>query len=169
MTSSRASPEDLVSSAWTNAMQEGHRCLRIAEKLLSRPWVAPCPLPTDSGARQQPPADEYERFTDLLVIALHWAGSPDTSPSSALLVIPESAGHGIADTVPREMECYQPDGEAAGTTSVVVVLATAEYLARILYESTPVDTEAVTFIPDLPNASPIGASVFASLSLPEPL
>eukprot|EP00971_Amphidinium_carterae_P029882 587844-Amphidinium_carterae.1 len=78
---------------------------------------------SSGGTRQQPPAEEHDRFTDLLVI--------------------ESAGHGISDTVPRQMECFQPDGKAAGMTSVVVVLAIANYLSKILYESTPLDVETV--------------------------
>eukprot|EP00971_Amphidinium_carterae_P060507 1197650-Amphidinium_carterae.2 len=169
MATSRVTDE-AIATAWSLALQEGHRCLRIAEKLLSRTWVAPCPLPLDvGGAVAQSAAEEHERYTDLLVIALHWAGVPDTPPTSALLGIPEAASHGITDTLAVEEECWLPDGSPAENTSLVVVLASVEYLARILCDSTPFDAEVVTFLTDAPEAAPSGSSLFSTLAMPDAL
>eukprot|EP00971_Amphidinium_carterae_P339210 6476869-Amphidinium_carterae.1 len=179
MTSSRASTsaaaaaaaaaaEESTSMAWATATQEGHRCFRVADKLLARSWIAPCPLPVDGGGRQQATSfDDSERFTDLLVIALHWAGPPDGPPTSALLAVPEAAAHGITDAVVRQVDCAYPDGQVVDTAGVVILLASAEYLSRILSEST--HAEVVNFVTDVPAAAPSGAALFAALASSEPI
>eukprot|EP00971_Amphidinium_carterae_P039277 772177-Amphidinium_carterae.1 len=171
MTTARAAAaEEATRVAWENATQEGHRCFRVAEKLLSRSWIAPCPLPVDGGGRQQqPPPEDFERFTDLLVIALHWAGSPDGPPTSALLAIPEAASHGISDAVARQVDCVYPDGQPVDTAGVVIVLASADYLSLILYESSAETAEVINFLPDVHGAAPLGAAMFASLAQTEPI
>eukprot|EP00971_Amphidinium_carterae_P018184 358700-Amphidinium_carterae.1 len=168
MATSRQSAESSATQSWALAIREGHRVLRVAEKLLSKAWIAPCPLPTDTGARQLS-SEEVERFMDLQIMALHWSGPPDTAPTSALLLIPEAASHGITDTLAKEVECFNPDGEGVEMANVVVVLATADYLSRILYEGTPWEAEVVNFVTDSPSAAPHPPTVFASIALPESL
>eukprot|EP00971_Amphidinium_carterae_P329879 6462641-Amphidinium_carterae.1 len=158
--------EEATSAAWASATHDGHRVFRVAEKLLSRSWVAPCPLPVDSASQQRLSTEEVEHFTDLLVVALHWTGPPDGPPANALLAIPESASHGVTDVLPRTVECLHPDGSEAESASVVLVLASADYLAKILHGSVPADVEVTNFVTEVPTAAPSGAAIFASVPVP---
>eukprot|EP00971_Amphidinium_carterae_P311988 6201673-Amphidinium_carterae.1 len=114
---------------------------------------APCPLPvegTDIGT-----TEEAESFMDLLVIALHWNGSPESAPTSALLAIPEATSHGVHGAVSVASDCYFSDGSFVEVGNVVLMLASSEYLARILAESTPATAEIVTFVADVGGAAPL--------------
>eukprot|EP00971_Amphidinium_carterae_P305130 6063229-Amphidinium_carterae.2 len=165
MASSSRVDETLLAQ-WKVAVQEGHRSLKVAEKLLYRGCVAPCPLPVDTPEQV---GEESEQFMDLLVVALHWAGPPDSAPTSALLAIPEAASHGVQGATAMHVECYFSDGQISDTAPIVVLMASAEYLAKILGEGTPASSDTVTFVPDVARAAPLGSAVFSSLTLPDGL
>eukprot|EP00971_Amphidinium_carterae_P325872 6456400-Amphidinium_carterae.1 len=165
-TSSRV--EESVASQWQAAVQEGHRNLRVADRLLGRSWVAPCPLPVE-GASAAGGAEESEQYMELVVVALHWSAGPDGPPTSALVAIPEVASHGVQGATPISIECYYSDGQFADQASIVVVVVLAEYLARILGESVPGSSEVITFVTDVIGAVPLGSSVLAALPLPDVL
>eukprot|EP00971_Amphidinium_carterae_P057458 1136006-Amphidinium_carterae.1 len=104
---------------------------------------------------------------DLVIVAVHWAGGPDSAPTSALLAVPEAASHGVQGATAMHVECYFSDGQQADTSPVVVIMVSADYLSRILHESTNADV--VTFVPDVIGAAPLGSTIFSALTLPDGL
>eukprot|EP00971_Amphidinium_carterae_P115281 2283348-Amphidinium_carterae.1 len=119
----------------------------------SQGWVAPCPLPVDTPEQV---SEESEQFMDLLVVALHWAGPPDSAPTSALLAIPEAASHGVQGATAKHVDCNFSDGQISDTAPIVVLMASADYLC----EGTPASSDTVTFVPDVAGAAPLGSAVF---------
>eukprot|EP00971_Amphidinium_carterae_P326718 6457677-Amphidinium_carterae.1 len=115
---SLARVDDAVLALWQTALQEGHRSLRIADKLLGSAWIAPCPLPVDAP-EQVIGVDDAETYTDIIVVGLHWAGPPDSGPTSALLALPEAAAHGVQGAVAMQAECFYMDGQLVDTASIV--------------------------------------------------
>eukprot|EP00971_Amphidinium_carterae_P137676 2728741-Amphidinium_carterae.1 len=165
MTSSSLRADD-AAAQWQVALQEGHISLKVAERLISRSWIAPCPLPVDTA---EPVPDDSEHFMDLIVVALHWAGPPTSPPTSAVIAIPEAASHGVQGSQPMQVECYYSDGQSVDTAEVVLVLASADYLARVLRDATSASAEVTSFVPDVVGAAPLASSLFTMLSMPEAL
>eukprot|EP00971_Amphidinium_carterae_P242824 4821460-Amphidinium_carterae.1 len=106
---------------------------------------------------------------DIVVVGLHWGGLPDSPPTSALVSLPDIAPHGVQNVEATQLECFYADGQLADVGDVVTILASAEYLSKILCEGTSQAADMFGFVEDVVGSAPLGSNVFSTISMPEPM
>eukprot|EP00971_Amphidinium_carterae_P326124 6456763-Amphidinium_carterae.2 len=157
-------------TTWEEAIRLGSRNVRLTERLLSRPWLFPFPLPVDdlqadAGGDQETGQDG--EFTELTILGLYWGSAPPSQPPhSILLALPEIAASGVDGSTTATVPCLDSSGAHVGDTNCAVLIASAAYVGKFLCESSPLDAHVIAFMEEVPGCLPIAAQLFVDAHIP---
>eukprot|EP00971_Amphidinium_carterae_P212186 4210905-Amphidinium_carterae.1 len=170
---SGASGPSLPATSWAEALTQGHRHVRLADRLLQRAWMMPVPFPvmTAGHGGTAEVVSEDSAYCEMIVVALFWNSgmSPDSLPTGILLAVPEAAAHGVEHVMSVDSPAYYMDGTYVCDVGVAVILASPPYVGQYLTETSPADSVVVSFVEDSVGALPWNAHLFGQLDLPDTL
>eukprot|EP00971_Amphidinium_carterae_P215347 4273803-Amphidinium_carterae.1 len=170
---SGASGHSVPATSWAEALTQGHRHVRLADRLLQRAWMMPVPFPvmTAGHGGTVEVVSEDSAYCEMIVVALFWNSgmSPDSLPTGVLLAVPEAAAHGVEHVMIVDSPTYYMDGTYVCDVRVAVILASPAYVGQYLTETSPADAIAVSFVEDSVGALPWNAHLFGQLDLPDTL
>eukprot|EP00971_Amphidinium_carterae_P076278 1506526-Amphidinium_carterae.1 len=154
-------------TTWEEAIRVGSRNVRMTERLLSRCWLLPFPLPIedaqDAGAEQE----QAMEFTEMTILGLYWGvAPPDQPPHSVLFALPEIAAAGIENATSASVSCVDPEGTAVGETTCSMVVASAEYVSKHICESCPQGSTHIAFMEEFPGCLPVTAQLLGDEHIP---
>eukprot|EP00971_Amphidinium_carterae_P277754 5513090-Amphidinium_carterae.1 len=168
MAQATSSQAEVEPGNWEEALRLGSRSVRLTERLLSRSWLLPFPLPVEDP--QADPAGEPEQsaeFTELIILGLYWGHAlPTQPPHSVLLALPEIAAAGVEGATVAAAQCCDAQGVAVGDASCAMVLASADYVSRHLGESSPLDSNVIAFMEEVPGCLPVASALFVDEHIP---
>eukprot|EP00971_Amphidinium_carterae_P091237 1806049-Amphidinium_carterae.2 len=155
---------------WEEALRTGSRSVRLTERLLSRTWLMPFPLPVDSPQEQSGDQEQSAEtgYTEMTILGLYWGhAAPTQSPHSVLLALPEIAAAGVEGATNASVPCVDVQGTHVGEATCAMFVASSEYVNKCMCESCPSGCSLVAFMDEIPGCLPVASLLFSDEHIPQ--